>query len=111
MAFDEGVADRVRELIGGRDGFAEKRMFGGIAFLLHGNMSCGVIETDLIVRLGEEAAAEALSDPHVREFDLTGRAMKGWAMVDAATLSGDEELARWVDEAADFAASLPERAR
>jgi TfoX/Sxy family transcriptional regulator of competence genes len=107
MAFDQRLADRVRELVGDREGFEEKRMFGGVAFLLHGNMCCGVIEDDLICRLGEEAASDALAEPHVRPFDLTGRAMKGWAMVNHAALEDDEQLARWVDEAADFAASLP----
>ena len=107
MAFDEELANRVRMLMGGRSGFSEKRMFGGIAFLLEGNMCCGTLGDELIVRLGPEAAEAALADPHVREFDVTGRPMKGWAMVGSQAIVDDAELVRWVDEAADFAASLP----
>lgn len=107
MAFDETLVGRVRELVAGRGGFGEKRMFGGITFFLNGNMCCGVMEDRLIVRLGAEAAEAALAEPHVRPFDMTGRPMKNWAMVGPQALEDDTGLARWVDEAAAFAASLP----
>ncbi len=107
MAFDERLADRVRELVGGREGFSERKMFGGIAFMLHGNMCCGVIGDDLIVRLGDEAGPQALEEPHVREFDFTGRPMKSTVLVEPVATASDEELAGWVDAGADFASSLP----
>ena len=84
VAYDERLADRVRELVGGREGFSERKMFGGIAFMLHGNMCCGVMEEELIVRLGDEAGPAALAEPHVREFDFTGRPMKSTVLVEPA---------------------------
>ena len=107
MAFDERLADRVRELAGGRDGFTERKMFGGIAFMLHGNMCCGVLGEDLIVRLGDEAGPAALEEQHVRHFDFTGRPMKSTVMVEPPALVSDDDLAGWVDQGADFASSLP----
>ena len=107
MAYDERLAERVRDALGGHAGFSERKMFGGIAFMLDGNMCCGVLGSDLIVRLGPEGAEAALAEPHVRPFDATGRPMKGWATVAPAALDDDRQLARWVDEAAGFASSLP----
>ena len=78
MAYDERLADRVRELVGGREGFSERKMFGGIAFMLNGNMCCGVWRNDLILRIGPGARAEYVGHPDVKEFDITGRPMKGW---------------------------------
>lgn len=107
VAFDEALAARVRGVLGGSEGLAEKRMFGGIAFLLDGNMCCGVHGDELIVRLAPEETEEALAEPNVRVFDLTGRPMKGWVLVAPAGVATDGALRSWVDRAAAFAGSLP----
>lgn len=109
MAFDETLAARIRAQIGKRKGVAEKRMFGGIAFLVNGNMSCGVHDNEMIVRLDPAEAGKALSQKHTRVFDLAGRPMKGWILVGPDGLRADAALARWVDVGANYAASLPER--
>jgi hypothetical protein len=107
MAYDGGLATRVREVLGERPGLAEKRMFGGLAFLVQGNMACGVRGEDLIVRLAADAAETAMGEPGVRPFDLTGRPMKGWLLVDADGHAEDDDLHRWVDSGVAYAASLP----
>ena len=81
MAFDEILAARIRTSLARKKGIAEKKMFGGAGFLLNGNMLVGVWKDSLIVRLGDEQGEEALLEPHVKAFDITGKAMKGWAMV------------------------------
>lgn len=91
-------------------GITEKKMFGGVGFLLRGNMCVGVWKTSLIVRLGPEAAAKALNEPHVREFDITGKPMQGWAMVEPDGLETDEQLARWVQRSVEFVRTLPQKA-
>jgi hypothetical protein len=107
MAYDEGLAIRVREVLGERPGLAEKQMFGGLAFLLGGNMACGVRGDDLIVRVAADTAETARGEPGVRPFDLTGRPMKGWLLVDANGYAQDEDLRRWVDRGLAYATSLP----
>jgi hypothetical protein len=107
MAYDEGLATRVRDLIGDRPGVVEKKMFGGLAFLLHGNMACGVHGDELIVRLAAEATDEALVEPGTRLFDMTRRPMKGWILVDAGAHAEDEDLRRWVDRGVAYAGTLP----
>ena len=107
MAYDEQLAERVRSLLADRADLSERRMFGGIGFMLGGNMCCGVHGDELILRLGEDGADEALEDPHARPFDMTGRPMKGWLLVAPAALETDEGLRRWVDPAIEFASSLP----
>jgi TfoX/Sxy family transcriptional regulator of competence genes len=107
MAFDEGLAERIRELLGGRSDVSEKRMFGGIAFLVNGNMSVGVTKDALMVRVGPDAYAEVLDHPHTREMDFTGRPLTGFVYVDEAGISEDEHLATWVDRGVTFASSLP----
>jgi len=107
MPFDEGLAERVRRLLGRRRGLVEKKMFGGVAFLLSGNMCVGVHKSDLIVRLPPEETAAALGQPHTKRFDLTGRPMKGWILVVAAGLKGEVALNRWVAIATKYAGSLP----
>ena len=92
MAFDENLARRIRTALGRNKGVEQKKMFGGVGFLLHGNMLVGVWKDSLIVRLGEEQAQDALLEPDVRPFDITGKAMKGWAMVQAPAIAQDEEL-------------------
>lgn len=107
MAYDEALAARVRSMLGGRKGLSEKRMFGGLAFLVNGNMCCGVHGDELILRLAPEQAEEALREPHVRVFDMTGRPMKGWVLVGSTAVETDAALSSWVGRGASFAASLP----
>jgi TfoX/Sxy family transcriptional regulator of competence genes len=106
MAYSEALAERTRGALKGRRGIVEKKMFGGVGFLLHGNMLVGVWKTSLIVRLGSEEGAAALAEPHVVEFDITGRAMKGWVMVEPDGLETDEQLAGWIARAMAFVATL-----
>jgi hypothetical protein len=110
MAYDEGLASRVREMLGDQSGLAEKRMFGGLAFLVHGNMACGVRGEDLIVRLAADAVESVQAQPGVRPFDLTGRPMKGWLLVAADGHAEDDDLRRWVNRGVAYAASLPPKA-
>lgn len=107
MAYDETLADRVRDALAPRAEVSERKMFGGIAFMVGGNMAVGVIEDDLMVRLDPADAEQALSEPHVRPMDFTGRPMKGMVFVDSAATESAEGLAAWVDAGADFASSLP----
>jgi hypothetical protein len=107
VAFDEALAVRVRDVLSGSDGLVEKRMFGGLAFLLNGNMCCGVHGDDLIVRLDPGQTDEALSKPGVRIFDLAGRPMKGWVLVAPGAVATDGDLRSWVDKGVAFAGSLP----
>jgi TfoX-like protein len=107
MAFDANLADRIRKRLGKRAGLTEKQMFGGIAFLLNGNMCCGVHKNEMIVRLAPEATDEALKSPGAHLFDLTGRPMKGWILVKPKGLATAAALGKWVGIAAQYAASLP----
>ena len=110
MAFDEALANRVRPLLAGVSGAAEKRMFGGLAFLIQGNMSVGVHGSELIVRINASETEEALKQPGVRIFDITGRPMKGWLLVSGESLS-PKALASWVARGLSFARSLPPKPR
>ena len=107
MAFDEALADRVREVLEARAELSERRMFGGIAFMLSGNMCCGVIGEDLMVRLGPEEAPQALKEDGVRPMDFTGKPMKTAVYVSPEVTADDSKLAEWVEAGADFASSLP----
>ncbi|PYO43179.1 MAG: RNA methyltransferase [Gemmatimonadetes bacterium] len=107
MAFDEKLAGRIRKRLGRRAGLTEKQMFGGIAFLLNGNMCCGVHGEEMIVRLAPKETEDALSDSHTRPFDLTGRPMKGWILVKPKGLTTDAALGKWVGVATKYAGSLP----
>ena len=107
MVFDEKLAGRVRKALARRKGVKEQKMFGGIAFMLHGNMCCGVLDDELVLRLGPELAAKALKRAHTRPVDFTGRVMKSMIMVAPAGHKTDVSLKKWLAEAAGFAASLP----
>ena len=107
MAYDEGLAQRIREALADADGLSERRMFGGIAFMLHGNMAVGISGDELMVRVGPEAYDEALAQPHARVFDMTGRVMRGWVVVEAEGIADDVALGEWVRHGADYARSLP----
>ena len=107
MAFDEALADRIRDLLGPRADVTERRMFGGIAFMIAGNMAVGIVGEDLMVRLDPADAERALAEPHARPMDFTGKPAKNMVFVDAEGTASDAELAAWVDAGADFASSLP----
>jgi hypothetical protein len=106
MAFDERLAGRVRVLLAGRTDLSERKMFGGLTFMIGGNMCCGVHGDELIVRLGPERESEALADPHARPMDFTGRPLRGFLTVRPEGLRG-RGLNRWVREAVARAESLP----
>ena len=106
MAYDEQLVARVREALAGREAVSERKMFGGLAFMLDGNMCCGVIGDELVLRLGPEGADEALDKPHTRPMDFTGRPLKGFVFVAARGVETDDGLRSWVEQAAEFAASL-----
>ena len=107
MAYDEKLAERVRAALARREGLSERRMFGGLAFMLNGNMCCGLTADALMVRVGPDRFQQALDQPHARPMDFTGRPMKGMVYVDPAGYATDEALAAWVGRGVEFAASLP----
>jgi len=109
MAFDEQLASSVRKLIGRKAGLVEKKMFGGLAFLIYGNMSVGVHGSELIVRIAPESTEAALEEPGARLFDITGRPMKGWLLVGGAGLSDASLLAKWVRRGVEYASTLPRK--
>lgn len=111
MAYDQTLAARIREITAGIDGeVTERKMFGGLAFMLNGHMFTGIVGGDLMLRLGDAGAAAALRRDHVREMDFTGRTMKAMVFVEPAGLAGDA-LGEWVTSAAAFAQSLPPKSR
>ena len=107
MAYDEGLAHRIREQTNDVTGLTERKMFGGLSFLLEGNLAVGVIGEDMIVRVGPEHDRTALEMPSARSFDFTGRKMKGWVMVAPDGTQEDEDLQNWIKMGLDFAATLP----
>jgi TfoX/Sxy family transcriptional regulator of competence genes len=107
MAYDERLADRIRATLAARSDVSERRMFGGIAFMVGGNMACGVIGDELMVRVGPDAHDAALEEPHVRVMDFTHRPIRGMVYVGVAGIERDADLARWVGRGAAFAGSLP----
>lgn len=108
MAYDEKLAQRVRSLIVKHKGMSEKKMFGGIAFLLFGKMCCGVLKDDLVVRIGFEDYERALNKPHVRPMDFTGQPMKGYVYVGPEAIRTARSLQAWLDKSIGFVTSLPE---
>ena len=109
MAYDEKLAERVRKVLKRRRGIAERKMFGGICFLINGNMACGVVDKELMLRLGNAGAAEALRHRHTREMDFTGKPLKSMVYVRREGLRSKVALEKWVRLAADFARSLPSK--
>jgi hypothetical protein len=109
MPFDETIVARVRPLLSRRPGFSEKKMFGGVGFLLDGNMCVGVWKDFLIARVGPDAYAEALTKRGAKEFDITGRPMKGWVMVEPGGMRDDIKLGGWVEQSVEFVRGLPKK--
>ena len=107
MAFDEGLAQRVRETLSERTDLSERKMFGGLCFMLGGNMCAGIVGEELMLRVGPDAYADTLSRPHAREMDFTGRAMKGMVYVGADGFADDADLSSWLNVAVSVAGGLP----
>ena len=107
MPYDESLAARIRRALAPRTDIDERKMFGGLAFLMHGNMCCGVVEDMLVVRLGNDGAAAALEEPHTRPMDFTGKPMRSMVYVGPGGIATNDDLYRWVNRAADFAETLP----
>ena len=110
MAYDEGLADRVRRELAGDRAVTEKAMFGGLCFLRGGHMCCGIVGDLLMVRVGAAAHDAALAEPHTRPMDFTGRPMRGLVYVEPEGVDGPSALARWVALGVAHAASLPPKA-
>ena len=111
MAYDEGLAERIREIIQPQIGLDEKKMFGGIAFMMNDYMFCGIAKGELMVRVGPENYEAALTEPHVRPMDFTGRPLKGYVYVDPDGFAKDADLKKWVDRAMAFVATLPPKVK
>jgi hypothetical protein len=110
MTFNQALAERIRQRLAQREGVREKKMFG-IGFLLNGNLCLGVWKGSLIVRLGPDEGDDALLEPHVREFDITGRPMKGWVVVSLEGVQHDDQLKGWIQRAVQFVGKLPVKER
>jgi TfoX/Sxy family transcriptional regulator of competence genes len=106
MAYDLKLAERIRSELNGMP-FVEKKMFGGVGLLLNGNLACGVNKDNLIVRVDPEKHNALLKKPHAKPFDLTGKPMKGWLLVEADGVKTDKQLSAWVKEGVEFAVTLP----
>ena len=109
MPYDEKLAERIRAKLKSARGLTEKKMFGGVGFMVNGNMACGVHKQDLIVRLSDAEFERALKHEHVRVFDMTGRPMKGWLLISPPALTTDKLLHAWIERSMEFARSLPHK--
>ena len=109
MAYSESLAERIRGIVARRRGIAEKKMFGGVCFLLHGNMCVGVWKDSLIARLGPEQGAAALREPHAQPMDITGKPMKGWVLVEPDGVENDRQLHQWIEKSVEFVGTLPKK--
>ena len=109
MAFDEGLAERVRDAINDEPGISERKMFGGLCFMSNGNMCFGIVGSELMVRVGRAAYVECLALPNAREMDFTGRSMRGMVYVDEQGISEDTDLRAWMLRGLAYARSLPSK--
>lgn len=107
MAYDEALALQVRAVLSEQNALSERKMFGGIGFMIAGNMACGVYDDDLIVQVGPEAYEDALQQEGVVEFDMIDRPMRGWVFIRVFALRSDDELKGWVMKGVSFARTLP----
>jgi len=107
MAYDTQLSDRVRAALGPQTGLTEKKMFGGIGFMINGNMACGVHADELILRLAVADTEATLKKPHTRSFDMSGRPMRGWVLVHADGLKTEAALKKWMAIGVSYATSLP----
>ena len=107
MAYDEQLAERLRKVFQDHDGVVEKRMFGGIAFMVNGNMCCGVTGDELMVRVGPDQYEDSLAQPHARPMDFTGKPMRGLVYVNTLGIASDAGLKGWGDRGMNFVLTLP----
>ena len=107
MPFDEPLAQRIRDIMGEECPVKEKRMFGGLVFMVNGHMCCGIVGADLVVRVGADKCPEALSQPHARPMDFTGRPMRGFVYVGPPGYRSNVELSTWIQQGLRFVLSLP----
>ncbi len=107
MAYDTKLGERIREKLKGTRGIEEKKMFGGVGFIIHGNMACGILKDDLIVRVDPATHNSLMKRVHVKPFDNMGRPMAGWILVSPAGCKTDKALSDWIKMGVDFAKSLP----
>ena len=111
MTCDHDLLDRIRPFLCERPGFSERKMFGSICFMLNGNMCVGTWKGGLVVRLDREKHDDTQSEPHTRPFDVTGRVMKGWALIEPAGIESNKALEAWVERAAEYVTTLPKKAK
>ena len=109
MPYDEYLAERVRKTIGTKRGITEQKAFGGVGFMLHGNMACGIIGEKLMLRLGAAGATTAMKEEHVAPMDFTGRPMKTMAFIEPGGTEADADLQKWIGKALAFAKTLPKK--
>ena len=109
MAFDAKLVERVRGEIGNRPGLSEKPMFGCAAFFVNGNLGCGVRGKELLIRIDPSSSGAASKAPGVRPFQVSGRLMKGWVLVDPAKIGGARAFSKWISRGVDYASSLPKK--
>jgi TfoX/Sxy family transcriptional regulator of competence genes len=110
VAYDEELAERMRDLLLGEPGVSEKRMFGGVGFMVDGNLAVAASSRGgMLVRVDPDAHEALLGEPHAAPFEMRGRSLRGWLFVDPAGLRGDEQLEEWVGRGVDFARSLPSK--
>jgi TfoX/Sxy family transcriptional regulator of competence genes len=107
MPMDESIADKIRAEVNNYPDVVEKRMFGGIGFIVNGNMACGVNGSDLIVRVGPEQSKPALDRPYTKVFDMTGRPMLGWIKIAPDGFASEQDLKNWIKQGMEFALTLP----
>ena len=107
MAYDEDLADRIMARLADQPTLTQKKMFGGLSFMVQGNFCCGVVKKEVCVRVGADAYEDALAQPHAREMDFTGKPMRGWVFVGSEAIEGDAPLNNWVDKGLRYALSLP----
>jgi TfoX/Sxy family transcriptional regulator of competence genes len=109
MAYDTKLGERIRAALKGTRGLEEKKMFGGVGFMVNGNLACGVSKNDLLVRVGAEKHNEAMKRPHVKPFTTTGKPMAGWILVSPEGCKTEKALADWIKMGVGFAKSLPSK--
>ena len=107
MQNEDPLSGRIRQILSGRGKVSERKMFGGVCFMINGNMCVGTWKGSLIVRLDRKNHDETLAEPHTRPADMNGRVMKGWALVEPAGIESENDLTSWLNRAARFADSLP----
>ena len=107
MSYNQEFAQRILDVLGPLPGLDSKKMFGGMCYLLNGNMLCGVIDNRMIVRLNKQSHEEAMTRPHTHPFDYTGKAMSGWLTVDEEGCQSEEDLADWVQVCLEYVRTLP----